>query len=213
MDHIGLKWLTYGRVVACDMLSYEATETVMRTTRLALLAGAAAIILAGYAPVARARTPETHVLTLRLPDGQTEQVRYVGDVPPTVILAPDVMAPETADPFTQLQRISARMDRQAEALFNDFAALGAAQDAGFVAVPALSGPGVRMHSVQITYDGSGSAPHVVSHTAGDCGASGDQAAPAAVPGAPQARPGPRVIEAKAPIPRRGLLRMVSDWQP
>jgi len=60
----------------------------MLTTRVALLCGAAAILLAGYAGIAAAQTPETRVLTLRLPDGQVEQIRYIGDVPPTVILAP-----------------------------------------------------------------------------------------------------------------------------
>ena len=36
-------------------------------------------------------------LTLRLPDGQTEPVRYRGNVPPTVILAPDP-GPREAQP-------------------------------------------------------------------------------------------------------------------
>lgn len=114
----------------------------MRNNRLALLTGAAAIILAGYAGIALAGSPETHVLTLRLPDGQMEQVRYEGNVPPTVILAPDKMAAssEPADPFAMLEQISARMDRQAEALFRAIDAMGTAGGAGFATIPALSGP-------------------------------------------------------------------------
>jgi hypothetical protein len=186
----------------------------MRTTRLALLTGAAAIILAGYAGIAQAKSPETHVLTLRLPDGQTEQVRYVGNVPPTVILAPDAMASwsEPANPFAMLDQISAQMDRQAQTLLSEIDAMGAPQLTGFASIPAMAGPGVCMRSVEITYTGGGAAPHVVSHSAGDCGATGEGATPATVPNAVPAKPGPEVIQAKAPSPRRGLLHMVSDWQ-
>jgi hypothetical protein len=65
--------------------------------RIALLAGAAGIVLAGLTGLATARTvtnpAQTHVLNIRLPNGQVEQVRYTGDVPPTVILAPALRSP------------------------------------------------------------------------------------------------------------------------
>ncbi len=99
----------------------------MRTTRLALLAGTASIILAGYGCIAHAgeTRPQTsasplanHVMILRLPDGQIEQVRYTGNVPPAVIVAPNAIPASavTGDPFAMLDRISAQMDRQAETL-------------------------------------------------------------------------------------------------
>ena len=34
----------------------------------------------------------THVLTVRLPGGAVEQIRYTGNVPPEVMVAPDAAA-------------------------------------------------------------------------------------------------------------------------
>jgi hypothetical protein len=87
--------------------------------------------------MASAQTPEsphgTHVSTVRLPNGQVEQVRYTGDVPPTVTLAPDV-APTAyvlASPFAMLERMSADMDRQAAALFQALDTIPAPRAEGF----------------------------------------------------------------------------------
>ncbi len=190
----------------------------MRVARIAFLAGVAAIGLAG---VAEARPPEPHVLTLRLPDGQVEQVRYVGDVPPTVIVAPAtaIGAAVPADPFAMLERMSAEMDRQAEAMFRTIDALAMPQGlvptlaAGVGNPPVPNGPGMCVHSVQITFAGDGRAPHVLSQTSGDCGPGGGAAAPATLlPDVPAAKPAPQVIQAKAGYPYAGLVHMVSDRQ-
>ena len=171
----------------------------MRTTRIAVLTGAAAILLAGYVGAARAQSPETHVMTVRLPDGQLEQIRYTGNVAPTVIVAPETMAAFTApaDPFAMLERISAVMDRQEAAMLRTINSMAVPGGPGFGVLPVMSGPGVCMRSVQITYTGNGGAPHVVSHTAGDCGPARRQTAPVALPNAPALKPAPRIIEAKA----------------
>ncbi|WP_158926709.1 hypothetical protein [Acidisphaera sp. S103] len=180
--------------------------------RVALLTGAAAIVLAGLTGMATAQTvtnpAQTHVLNVRLPNGQVEQIRYTGDVPPTVMLAPDA-AMDTVmpafgpgSPFAMLQRMSADMDRQAAALFHDVGAMpmnvGPMNAGGFGVIPAMSGPGVCMRSVQVTFTGNGQAPHVVSQTSGDCGPAHGSAAPVMLPSAP-VRHGvaPDVILAKA----------------
>jgi hypothetical protein len=147
MEGISMWWPNYGFVVACKMMSSTATETVMRTTRVALLIGAAAIVLGGLAGMAEAKIPETHVLTLRLPDGQVEQVRYVGDVPPTVIVAPAAISTSSdpVDPFAMLEQVTEEMDRRAEVLFRNISALPTSGGRGFGMIPVLSGPG-GMHT-------------------------------------------------------------------
>jgi hypothetical protein len=159
----------------------------MLMTRVALLSGVAAVVLGGFASIANAQTQQSHVMTLRLPDGRLEQVQYVGDVPPTVVLAPAAV-PSSFDsvfPIALLRQMSADMDRQAVALFQSVNGQAVANAGGFGIIPAMSGPGVCSRSVQITFTGNGQAPHVVSQTTGDCGpvTHGD-AAPAALPNGP-----------------------------
>lgn len=177
--------------------------------RIALLAGAAGIVLAGLTGMATAQTvtnpAQTHVLNIRLPNGQVEQVRYTGDVPPTVTLAPDtamqVVFPSfgPGSPFALLERMSADMDRRAASMFRHIDAMPP-NAGGFAVVPALSGPGVCMRSVQVTYTGNGQAPHVVSQTAGDCGPTHGSTAPVMLPSAPVPhRTAPDLILAKADV--------------
>jgi hypothetical protein len=97
-------------------------------------------------------------------------------------------------------------------LFQDIDALPAPDAGGFGIIPAMSGPGVCMRSVQITYPGDGRAPHVVSHTAGDCGPAHGGAAAATLPGAPVREQAPAIIQAKADLPYQGLVHPVSDWR-
>lgn len=186
----------------------------MRTTRIALLTGAAAILLAGYAGMAEAQPPQTHVLTLRLPDGQIEQVRYAGDLPPIIVLAPDTAAASFGpmSPLSALDQISAAMDRQAEVMLQNINALMASTASGFGAMPAMSGPGVCMRSIQITYTGNGLAPHVVSQTSSECGSHQDDATPAVRREMPVPNHAPNVIEARATSPYSGLVHTVGDWQ-
>jgi hypothetical protein len=181
------------------------TETVMRTTRIALFTGIATIILAGIAGMAEAQTPEAHVMTLRLPDGRVEQIRYIGDVPPTVVVAPDAVATSfaPASPFALLQQMSADMQRQEAAMFQTINALTMPNGGGFGMIPVLSGPGVCARSVQITFTGNGQAPHVVSRTAGDCGPAQGHATPATLPSAPVPNRAPNVIEARSESPSPG----------
>ncbi len=176
----------------------------MRTSRFAVLTGCAAAVLAGCTSLAEAKAPRTHVLTIPLPSGQLEQVRYTGDVAPTIVVTPAPMptssmpmSVDSPSPFAMLDEITAMMDRQADALFRAAAADGSPDVMVNGATPALSGRGVCMHSVEITYRGDGQAPHVVSKTAGDCGAGGGTAAPAALPNMTAPRSAPHVIRRRA----------------
>jgi hypothetical protein len=164
-----------------------------------------AIVLAGIAGIAKAQTPDAHVLTVRLPDGRVEQIRYTGNVPPTVIVGPQAMATSFApvSPFAMLERMSEDMERQQAVMFRAINDMTMPNAGGFGVIPAMSGPGVCTRSVQITFTGNGQAPHVVSQTAGDCGPAQSRATPAALPNAPVPNHVPRVIEARAEGPDQG----------
>ena len=172
----------------------------MNLPRRIVLAGVAAVAVGG---VAIAAAKSGHVLTFRLPDGSVEQIRYIGDVAPTVRFeAPVTPASVTAAPdplfsadagFARLQQMSAEMDRQTAAMLRAMAAgpapggPGGFVNAGFGRMPAgaksfttvstLSGSGVCTRSVEYTSTGDGKPPQVVSRASGDC------AAPASAPGA------------------------------
>lgn len=103
----------------------------MRTVQTPLLAGAAMIVFAGFA---RAESPNTHTLTIHLPDGAVEEVRYSGDVPPEIYLrrGPAFGAPPFLysafgpdSPFAMLDRISQEMDRRAARLLEEAEAITA----------------------------------------------------------------------------------------
>jgi hypothetical protein len=184
----------------------------MRLSRLVLAAGAAALALAGIAGVASAETADTHVMTVRLPNGMIGQIHYTGDVLPQVVVAPGPVAVES--PFAVLDRMTAMMDRQAEAMMRTINAMMAQSfpsttEAAFGAVPA--GAHVCMRSVQITYTGHGQ-PQVVSQASGDCGSSGSTAAPVQLqtPSAPAHRP--QTIEVKAGSPYQDLVHPAGPWK-
>lgn len=178
----------------------------MRLLRTALLAGLAAGALALAPGLARAGSPQIHVLTVQLPGGGVAQIRYSGDVAPRVVLLPDgsampMMAMPSAvfgndSPFAMLERMSAEMDREAAAMFQAAssafampmppnpdrlmpAALGGAPFSGrsFSFIASIAGNGVCMRSVTIT-SVAGAQPRVVSDTSGNCGPVGHAVTPA-----------------------------------
>jgi hypothetical protein len=111
--------------------------------RTALLAGVAAIAVAGTSGLAMAQSPQTspqtgpqtHVMNVALPGGGTAQIRYTGDVPPQLAFSrgpaaladwspmPTLFGPDS--PFAMLDRISTEMDLQAAAMLHQAAALTA----------------------------------------------------------------------------------------
>jgi hypothetical protein len=169
--------------------------------------------------LARAQTPQTHVLLVPLPGGEIEQIRYKGNVPPIVILPSDSMNLRFAPgfPFDTLNRITQAMNHQAEVLFHDVNSLTALNASVFGTIPILSGPpasgtGVCMRSIQITFTGTRQAPNVVSQSAGDCGPAGSETVPATRPNAPADTSLPNLVLAKSTPADQHLVRAVGNWQ-
>lgn len=167
----------------------------MRSIRIAIFAGAAAVLLSGVVSFAAAKDLELHTMTLRLPGGAAEQIRYTGDVPPDVVIEPQSLpiafgwpgALASSAPFAMLDRISADMNREMNETMRQMDAL-AAQSVARVQTPTAIGTGelpagsesysfVSMgggkmfcaRSVEVTSRGTGEKPHVVSRSYGDCG--------------------------------------------
>ncbi len=171
----------------------------MRILRNILLLGAAIGVVGAVAYAADA--PKVHVLTIQLPGGGIEQIRYTGDVAPKVVFrqAPDALAAWDSqfgpDPFAMLQRVQAEMDREMAVMMQNRVALPA--------MPGILGPGGLQQvtagalppggqslsvvstfagghhctqSVEVTSQGPGQPPKVVRQSSGDC--AGAPSAPA-----------------------------------
>lgn len=175
----------------------------MAKSKTLLSVGLCAAALLGLASFAAAQGhARTHVMTVRLPDGSVEQIRYTGDIAPRVVVsaqaAPVVMANPVAAPFdwnapfALLDQVSAQMDRQSQAMMQELDALampgagvaafgGPAFDQGLAFASSLTGKGVCGHSVEVTQSG-GQAAAVVRRSWGDCAKT-----PAAKPASPAAQ--------------------------
>ena len=171
----------------------------MNTIRKFLAAGAAVVGLAGLAGSAFAGGSQTHLMTVQLPGGGVEQIRYSGNVAPEVVFSPmaDIGYWAWDDaPFAELARISAEMDRAMSGMFQQIEAMPAVPADGwseaalanlppgaqsYSYVSTVSGNGVCGRSVQVTSEGPGHKPQVVTKSFGNCSTSGS--APSALPGA------------------------------
>lgn len=207
----------------------------MRIVPTTLLAGVAAVALAG--------TALAHTLTVQLPGGATEYVQYSGDIAPQISFGtiPIAAGPSSAfgpnSPFALMQQISAQMDRETAAMMNEinqlqsaafssFANPGPTMQAAMTNVPpgtqsysfvsTLSPSGVCSQSMQITSNGPGQKPQIVTHSSGNCGAMGvggptsvaaPDESPATAPVQPQAHS--YQANAAASPAYRGMLRPVS----
>lgn len=176
----------------------------MRTIQTSLLAGAAMIVFAG---VAQARCRDPHVLTIQLPGGGVERIRYNGCVAPEVFLGtnpalvePPLLSPDygAESPFAILDRISEEMDRRAARLLQRAAAMtkqfppnpdrliqadiGSLRPSGhsYTFVSTMSTNGFCGRSVEITSSGNGGPPRIVSRNFGQCGSAPRATAPGSV---------------------------------
>jgi hypothetical protein len=186
----------------------------MRIAKNLLLAGTAALALVGGTGLALAQS--LHTMTVRLPDGGLAQIQYYGNDPPRVAFVPEPPAGEyyrLASPFAMLDRISAQMDREMDALMNDVAMgpslvnpegmfdvdmhnlpPGTVQ---YSFVSTMAGGGhFCTRSMEITRTAPGARPHVVEHTSGDCRRVGNMPF-GATPLAPQYHRAPPPIETRA----------------
>lgn len=203
----------------------------MRKLRVSLLAGIAAAAVAGFSGWAHAQDARLHLMTVRLPGGDVEQIEYTGNTPPQVSVStgpaavaamPVLFGPNS--PFAEMDRISAEMDRQAAALFRETAAFAdntnlftetnlgnmPAGSRSYTVVSTASPSGVCEESTQITATGDG-PPKIVRHTSGNCapadGAGATIGLPAAQP--PAERPHAIMTRAHRPIRSRADVVLTS----
>ena len=156
----------------------------MRKAYAIVLAGLGAVTLAGAAAAA---SRDTHILNVPLPDGSTARIEYVGNVAPKVTVMP---APKSvAFPgFGMFDRTMADMQRQIDAMMrqaNEMAAHPVATVPGMnVAAYGNAPAGAQSVTVvstsnrartctrttEVTSQGPGKAPKVVTNVGGDCSA-------------------------------------------
>jgi hypothetical protein len=158
------------------------------------LAGVAAATLAGTAIAAM---PQTHVMNVPLPDGSVARVEYVGDVAPRVTVAPAARPGDFwmggLPSFANFDRMFEQMDRQMRAMEQmarqpagvpglNVASYGN-MPAGANSVSVVSysnGGSTCTRTTEVTSQGPGKPPKVVSNVSGNCGAS-TAPAPSAAP--------------------------------
>ena len=195
----------------------------MRFTRKTIIAGVAALSLAGAAYAAE---QHAKVMKVQLPDGSVEEIHYTGDVAPKVVFAPVA----TVDPasmfeaafgadsvFAQMEQMEAQMMAQHQAMMQQAAAMAAQ-------APAAGANGVQMTSagetpagasytyiststtqngctqtIEISSKAGDKASQVHKTSAGDCTAAKAGATPA-IETAPAAKPAPAIKPVSAPAP-------------
>jgi hypothetical protein len=165
----------------------------MRIIGAAVLTAAAALI-AGSVALAR----DKHVLRVALPDGSAAYVAYEGEVAPKVTIAPAngtaslaLVDPLATAPFSELDRIAAAMDRQAQSMMHaadtlwampqfandkpDSAALWTATDGkkDHDSLETLNSNAVCVRTIEMTWPGPGRQPKVVSTRSAGCGTARD----------------------------------------
>lgn len=199
----------------------------MRPMKTLLLAGLGSALLAGGAFAAR--EARMHVLSVALPDGSIEQIRYSGDVAPRIVVAPAAAMPLMPgdmfaaafgpdSPFTEMERISAEMSRHSEAMLRQAAAMASQPTAGvtpaalanmpagsfhYTMVSTSSGAGNCTQSVQIISTGQGQQPKVINSSSGDCKAM-TSAGPKATALPPAAAPSAAPVKPVGYVPAKAM---------
>lgn len=154
----------------------------MRKAFAIVLAGLGAVTLTGAA-VAASR--DTHTMNVPLPDGSTARIEYVGNVAPKVTVTPAPFAVGFPS-FGMFDRHMADMQRQIDAMLREMnnvaehpiagapgmnvAAYGNAP-AGTRSVTVVStsnGAKTCTRTTQVTSQGAGKPPKVVTNASADC---------------------------------------------
>ena len=153
----------------------------MRKAHAIILAGLGAIALTG---AAAASSQATHTMTVPLPDGSTARIDYVGDVAPKVSINPAPMS--VAFPsFGMFGRSMVDMQRQVDAMIRqanemashsgapgmNVAAYGNAPEgtSSVTVVSTSNGSKTCTRTTEVTSQGAGKPPKVVTNVSGDCG--------------------------------------------
>jgi hypothetical protein len=166
----------------------------MRFLSSLLLAGGAVVGLAVLAPTV-ARELDRHHLTIPVPGGGVETIEYSGKIAPKVSFEAIPVAGDFADrdaiswafappSFAALDRISAEMDRQMNAMMHQAEMLQRLPEGGALDHAVLNGlpPGASFSLVsqsfsngactqmtRITQSAGDAKPQVVSQSSGNCG--------------------------------------------
>jgi hypothetical protein len=144
-----------------------------------------------------ARQSRPSIMNVPLPDGSTARIEYVGDVPPKVTVAPAPLAGDFwmggLPSFAHFDRLFEQMNRQMRAIEQmarqpagvpglNIASYGdMPAGASSVSVVTVSNGGSTCtRTTEVTSQGPGKSPKVVSNVSGNCG-------PATAP-APSAAP-------------------------
>jgi len=159
----------------------------MRKAHSFVLAGLGAAALAGAA-VAASR--DIHTMNVPLPDGSTAKVEYVGDVAPKVTVVPAPLSP-----FGLFDRSAFDIQRQIDAMMRQIDSVARMPVAGapgmnvaaygntrggtqsVTVVSTSNGNRTCTRTTEVTSQGAGKPPKVVTNVSGDC---------AGVPAAPKA---------------------------
>ena len=136
----------------------------------------AAVVFAG---LANADSAAVHTMTVRLPGGGIETIRYTGDVAPKIVVAPAGAAMPVAafmPSFAAFDQIAAQMDRQMATMIQQVRAMPMMPMMGMPDMNQLMQAAARngggsfcAQSVSITSTGNGQPAKVVSHSVGNCG--------------------------------------------
>jgi hypothetical protein len=146
---------------------FPCQEVIVQKLRIAFLISAAAVAAASLIGPAAAKTvarksDDKHVIVFRLPDGSIERIRYAGNRAPQVRIVglpastPGFVDPFwPASPFSNLDSISAAMDRETEVMLQQVDSMMQASPGGPIADPNGLPSGVQGYSVVSTLSGSG----------------------------------------------------------
>jgi hypothetical protein len=166
---------------------------LMRKAYAIVLAGLGAAAIAGAAAAA---SRDTHTMKVPLPDGSIARVEYIGDVAPKVTVFPDSVAPISIfdrnifDMQRQIEAMVSQVDAMAkapmavsEAPAINVAAYGSLPEGSSSVTVVTTSIGAKTctRTSEVTSQGSGKPPKVVTNVSGDCGA-----APASTPATPSA---------------------------
>ena len=149
-----------------------------------VLAGLGAVTLTG---AALAASRDTHTMTVPLPDGSIAKVEYVGNVAPKVTVSP-APPPGLFAPFGLFDRSAFDMQRQIDAMMRQVNEMARSPIAGapglnvaaygnapagsssVTIVTTSNGSKTCTRRTEVTSEGAGRPPKVVSSLSGDCGA-------------------------------------------
>lgn len=157
----------------------------MRLARTTILAGGAALLLAGTAAYA---ADKLHTMNVALPDGSVARIEYTGDVAPRVAIVPVEAIPVAyADPFAELDRMAAYMEARRRAMMRQVGAMeraAAEVSAGapgqmtlvgnlpagthFTYVSSTTDANGCTQTVEYSSDGSSAQPKITRTSAGSC---------------------------------------------